>query len=60
MIPRIARSSEERVVSATQHQAVANPILVVLEKDIKNAILLQTAKQIKIKMKKAKELGEAV
>jgi len=54
MISRSTRSRDERAFSTAQHQAVPDPVPVVLGKDIKNAVLMQVAKQIKIKMKKAK------
>ena len=53
MLSRITRSRDERGFSNTQHQGAPDPVLVVLGREIKNAVLLQVAKQIEIETKKA-------
>ena len=59
MISRITRSRDESGLSNTQHHGVSDPVLVIPRREIKNAVLLQVAKQIEIEMKKANEQGKA-
>ena len=60
MISRITRSRDDRGLSNTHHHGVSDPVLVILGREIKNAILLQVANKIKIEMKKANEHGKAI
>ena len=60
MISRIIRSRDERGFSNTQHQRAPDPVPVVPGREIKNVVLLQVAKQIKIETKKANKQGKAV
>jgi len=60
MIPRITRSREERGSSNALHHGVSDPVPVILEREIKNAVLLQVVKQIEIEMKKANKQGKAI
>ena len=60
MISRITRSRDERGLPITQHHGVSDPVLVIPGREIKNAVLLQVVKQIKIATKKANEQGKAI
>ena len=59
-ISRITRSRDERGLSNTQHHGVSDPVPVIPGREIKNAVLLQVVKQIKIETKKANEQGKAI
>ena len=53
MVSRIIRSRDEKDFSNTQHQGAPDPVPLVPGREIKNAVLLQVAKQIEIETKKA-------
>ena len=60
MISRITRSKDERGSSNSQWHGVSDPVPVIPGREIKNAVLLQVVKQIKIETKKANEQGKAI
>ena len=60
MISRITRSKDKRGSSNTQHHGVSDPVPVIPGREIKNAVLLQVVKQIKMEKKKANEQGKVI